>query len=170
MNYINAVGLIGTLILLFGAAWPPAKKKHVKQWLFITGNAVMLIYALANYLSSGGLFFFILLQILVNVGGWLGLTGLKQSLKNGLVGFLGFLMVVWALRIFEDKQTIFFILGLTLLAIGYTLNLGKTKQLLLSLGAGLVAYFSYVVWEPVFFVLNTFFALFSAYYYLKSPR
>ena len=51
MDYIFLAGLIGSLTLVTGAAWPEMKvKKHpvksVKNWLFAIGGLIMLIYAI----------------------------------------------------------------------------------------------------------------------------
>ncbi len=168
IHYVTGLGVLGAIVLLIGAAFPPKKNEHITEWLFIFGNALMFFYALLNYLHAKGLFFFILLQILVNVGGWLGLAKLKQGVKSKVVGLLGLAMILWSLFLFEDTSNIFFIIGLTLLALGFAFDKGRSKQLLLTIGSSLVAYFSYVVWDPVFLVLNSFFALFAAYYYLKK--
>ena len=171
MDIASSTGIVGAVILLIGAAWPIGNVKKesqsIKNWIFIAGNALMFAYALLNYYLGQGVFFFILLQLLVNVGGWLGVIEWRRGIENAIVGVLGMAMILWSLFLFEGGQTIFFIIGLTLLALGFSMNAGKNKQLLLMLGSGLVAYFSFLVWDPIFLGLNVFFALFSGYYLLQ---
>ena len=50
MNYTFLTGLIGSLVLVAGAAWPESKDvkratKSVRDWLFAIGGFIMLLYA-----------------------------------------------------------------------------------------------------------------------------
>ena len=55
------IGLIGSIILVAGAAYPAKKVSHpiksVKNWLFAIGGAVMFTYATMNYFEGGPIFF-----------------------------------------------------------------------------------------------------------------
>lgn len=70
MTLSFVIGLIGSLILVTGAARPVEKTKipykSVKNRLFGIGGLVMLLYAILGYLS-GGAIFFVILEILVTI-------------------------------------------------------------------------------------------------------
>ena len=65
MDYIFWIGIVGSLILVTGAALPePVGKIHpvksLKNWLFTGGGVLMFAYALLNYLGGGPVFFLFL--------------------------------------------------------------------------------------------------------------
>ena len=66
----SLVGIIGSLILIIGAALPDPVVQHPiasrKNQFFTIGNACMFTYAVLNYFAGGELLF-ILLQILIAV-------------------------------------------------------------------------------------------------------
>lgn len=57
MDTTLAVGILGALILLVGAAWPATRKnvpsvRSLKDRLFAVGAIIMLIYAYLGYLQG----------------------------------------------------------------------------------------------------------------------
>ncbi len=172
-DYIFLTGLIGSLILVTGAAWPEIKDtkhpmKSTKDWLFAIGSTTMLVFSLLGYLMADGAIFFVFLQgfILVAVVMMMLNTSDKTDLTVMSIAGIGF--IAWSLTLFEDYTTIIFILGLVGIGLGYTLEMGSVKRMLgLTIGAALIALFSFLVANWVFFWLNVFFALFSGYYLVR---
>jgi hypothetical protein len=171
MDYNFYIGVIGSIILVIGSAWPAQKVKHPvyskKNWLFAVGNLFMFIFAVLGYLSGGSIFF-IFLQILIAISTIMMMMDVAEKHVIPVISVSGLLLILWSLYLFEDYNTIFFILGLTVLALGFSLNTGTThRNIALSLGSILIAVFSYIEMNWVFFWLNAFFAVFSGYYAIK---
>ena len=168
------IGLLGSLILVTGSAWPDkiVKKPHqsVKNWLFGIGTFFMLIYSILNYLD-GGLVFFIFLQALTNIATILMLTDSPERISKPLIIGLGILLIAWSLNISQGINTLFFIIGLSGIALGYVMKGGTLRRnLALMLGSILIAVLSYLEASWIFFWLNAFFALFSGYYAWKVRK
>ena len=171
MDYIFYIGVVGSIILVTGAAWPIEKVKHPvqskKNWLFVVGNVLMFTFALLGYLN-GGPVFFIFLQGLVAVSSILMMLNAPDKVDIPIITIAGIGLRAWSLYLFEGYNTVFFILGLTGIGLGYTLEMGTVRRnLALTLGSILIAVFSFIEMSWVFFWLNTFFACFSGYYVLK---
>lgn len=171
MNILFLTGLIGSLFLVTGAAWPNPKKalhpaKARKNQLFAVGNVLMLLYAVLGYLG-GSPIFYVFLESLIAVSTVFMLLNANDRWASLGVGLAGLGFLVWSVFLFEDSSTIWFILGLTVLSIGFILKEPFKRNLTLALGSALIALFSYLTASPVFFWLNAFFALFSAYYVVK---
>ncbi len=171
MDYIFYIGVVGSLILVTGAAWPIEKVKHPvyskKNWLFAVGNVLMFTFAILGYLS-GGPVFFIFLQILIAVATIMMMIDIPDKIDIPVILISGAALIVWSLYLFEGYNTMFFILGLTGVGLGYTLEMGTVRRnLALTLGSILIAAFSFVEASWIFFWLNTFFACFSGYYVVK---
>src|SRR5690606_25771984 len=165
------IGLTGAIILVLGAAYPIKPVRHPTQsfnnWLFAIGGAFMFTYALLNYLN-GGPIFFVFLQILVNLAGVLMLANVKESISASTITLGGVALIVWSLALFEDMSTLFFILGLLGISMGYVFKVTSIhRYTALTLGSVLVSTFSYLQGDMIFFWLNAFFAIFSAYYVWK---
>ncbi|MAE68303.1 MAG: hypothetical protein QF793_01965 [Candidatus Peribacteraceae bacterium] len=162
------IGLIGSIILVTGAAWPALKVKHPvlsrKNQLFAVGNACMFAYAILQYFG-GGSFFFILEQILIAVSTVLMLLNTKDRIVAPVIALVGSGLIVYSLYLFQGMETVILIVGLTGLGIGFAMNPGsQRRQIALGIGSALIAYFSYLVKDPIFLWLNTFFAIFSFYH------
>lgn len=162
------IGLIGSIILVAGAAYPEKPGKHpaksLKNWLFAIGGVLMLIYSILNYLG-GGPIFFIFLQVLVNVSSIFMMANTPDHIDTPIIVSLGILLIIWSLTLFEGFSTSFFILGLIGIGMGYAMNGGTAKRnLSLALGSAMIAFFSYLESDWIFFWLNVFFCIFSAYY------
>lgn len=166
------IGLIGSLILVTGAAWPESKDvthpmKSIKNWLFALGGLAMLIYAILGY-TEGGAIFFVILEILVVIASFLMMLNTDDKIDTAVISISGLGLIVWSLYLFEGYNTIIFILGLAGLGLGYAFDMGTIRRgVALTLGSILVALFSYIEASWIFFWLNVFFALFSGYYLAK---
>lgn len=171
MQNINFwIGILGSLILVAGAAYPIEKVtspiKSKKNWLFAVGGLFMLTYSIINYMQ-GGPIFFVMLQILVNISSILMMLNTPDKFDVSILSIAGIALIIWALNLFEGYNTVFFIIGLLGIGIGYALNGGTVKRnLALTVGSALIAIFSYIEASWIFFWLNVFFALFSGYYVL----
>jgi len=171
MDYIFYIGLIGSIILVTGAAWPIEKVKHPvyskKNWLFAIGGVFMLIFSILGYLA-GGPVFFIFLQVLVAISSLMMMLNVPDKYDVPIIVISGIALIIWSLFLFEGYNTVFFILGLTGIGLGYTLQMGTVRRnLALTLGSLLIAVFSFVEASWIFFWLNSFFAVFSGYYVVK---
>lgn len=169
------LGLLGSLVLVAGAAWPDTKKinhptKSVKNWLFALGGFVMLVYAILGY-EQGGPIFFIFLEVLVVFASILMMLNTDDSFDMPVISVCGLGLILWSLYLFDGYNTIFFILGLCGIGLGYAFKMGSLRRdVALTLGSILIAVFSYIESSWIFFWLNTFFAVFSAYYLFKNPQ
>lgn len=175
MDYIFAAGLLGSLTLVTGSAWPEGKQgsapvKSIKNWLFAIGALIMLTYSTLGYLN-GGAIFYIFLQALVIIASVMMMLDTNDKTDITVISLAGIIIIGWSLYLFEDYSTILFIFGLIGIALGYTLQANTARrQLALVLGSLLIALFSYLVKDWIFFWLNTFFAIFSGYYLIKALR
>ena len=173
MDYIFLTGLAGSLVLVTGAAWPIAKEKivplkSVKNWLFAIGGLIMLLYAILGYMT-GGPIFFVFLEILVVIASVLMMINISDVIDTTIISITGAAFITWSLYLFEGYNTIFFIIGLSGIGLGYAFEMGTLRRsLALMLGSILIAIFSYIEASWVFFWLNAFFALFSGYYVVKA--
>jgi len=162
------IGLTGALILVAGAAYPERHVTHpaksLKNWLFAIGGLCMLVYSTLNYIA-GGPIFFIFLQALVNVASIFMMLNVPDTIDTPLIGLTGLGMIAWSLYLFEGYITVFFIIGLSGIGMGYAMEGGTFRRdAALTLGSALIALFSYLTASWIFFWLNIFFAIFSGYY------
>ena len=169
MNYIFLTGLLGSLVLITGAAWPDIKDvqhptKSIKNWLFAIGSFVMFLYAIFGY-QQGGSIFFVILQILVIISSILMMLNTPDKVDIPVLSISSLGLIIWSLYLFEGYNTIFFILGLCGIGFGYAFQMGTLRRSIsLTLGSVLIALFSYIEASWIFFWLNVFFAIFSSYY------
>lgn len=174
MDHIFLTGLTGAVTLLIGAAWPESKGKpfySTKDWLFACGSVLMLVYALLNYFFGTGSVFFILLELLVLVSSVMMMLDLDDRIDDIVLSIAGIGFIAWSLFLYQGLNTIFFIVGLTGIGLGYTQKTGTIRRFTaLTLGSLLIAVFSYLGGDWIFFWLNAFFALFSGYYLVKVVR
>jgi len=175
MNLPFLTGLIGSLICVMGAAWPEPKiaihpVKSTKNWLLAIGGLAMLTYAILNYLQGGPIFFAIL-QTLVVIASILMLLDTPDKVDIPVITTGGLILIVWSLMLFDGYQTVIFVLGLCGIGLGYALKMGSLKRIVaLTLGSALIAIFSYLGSDWIFFWLNVFFAIFSGYYVYKHAK
>lgn len=173
MDYILLTGIWGGLVTVCGAAYPEEKVSRslysVKNWLLAIGALILTGYACLNYFFGSGSFFFVLLEMLVIVASVMMMAELPDTTDTIVLSIAGAGFIVWSLLLYEGLQTIYFIAGLTGIALGYAFKMGSVRRsLALTLGSGLIAYFSYLGNSPVFLWLNVFFCLFSLYYLIKD--
>lgn len=177
MDYIFWTGVLGSLVLVTGAAWPEPKKdtkhpiKSIKNWLFaIGGGVILLIYSIINY-QQGGPVFFVMLQILVAVSSILMMLNTPDKVDIPILAISSLGLIIWSLYLFEGYNTVFFILGLSGIGLGYAFQMGTLRRnVALTLGSILIALFSYIEASWIFFWLNVFFSIFSAYYLYKCLK
>ncbi|MEI7480581.1 MAG: hypothetical protein WCJ59_03045 [bacterium] len=169
MNYIFNTGLFGSLILILGAAWP---EPHTvirpiipyKNWLLAIGGVVMFIYAILNYVH-GGPIFFVILQILVLISSLLMMFNSSDKTDSIVLGVSALGLVVWSVLLFNGYNTIIFILGLAGIGLGYAFEMKSLRRVLaITLGSALIALFSYLEANWIFFWLNLFFTIISVWY------
>jgi hypothetical protein len=174
MNYIFLTGLTGALTLVLGAAWPEEKGKpfySTKNWFFAFGALFMLGYAMLNFFFATGSIFFILLELMVIVASVLMMLDTSDRIDTIVLTLSGLAFIVWSVLLYEGVNTIFFIIGLTGVSLGYAFKMGTARRFLaLTVGSVLIALFSYFVGDMIFLGLNAFFAIFSAYYLAKVFR
>ncbi|MBI4995244.1 hypothetical protein HZC21_06460 [Candidatus Peregrinibacteria bacterium] len=164
---------MGSLILIAGAAWPEAKDikhpaKSLKNWLFAIGGLIMFLYAFLGY-QQGGPIFFVILQIMVGISSILMMLNTSDKVDTPILIISSLGLIIWSLYLFEGYNTILFILGLCGIGLGYAFQMGTLRRsIALTLGSVLIALFSYMEASWIFFWLNVFFAIFSAYYVCKG--
>ena len=168
----TTIGILGGITLVIGAAYPVRKVRHpvqsTKNWLFAVGGAIMLLYSLLNY-QAGGPIFFIFLQVLVNISSVMMMLNTPDSIDTPIIIVAGLALIVWSLQLFEGYNTIFFIIGLSGIGLGYAFEMGTLRRgIALTFGSALIALFSYIEASWIFFWLNVFFALFSGWYLWKQ--
>lgn len=174
-DYIFYIGLAGAIILVLGAAAPDRKVSHptksLKNWLLALGGVFMLVYSSLDYMN-GGLVFFVFLQGLVNVASLLMMLNVSDKIDVPVISVAAVALIGWSLFLFEGYNTVFFILGLAGIGLGYAMDSATFRRnMALLLGSILIALFSYLEKSWIFFWLNVFFAIFSAYYTWKFiPR
>lgn len=174
MNITFLVGLVGSLVLVSGAAYPDKHVSHpaksVKNWLFAIGGLLMLTYSTLNYLAGGSIFF-IFLQLFVNISSVFMMLNVSDRIDTPILAVAGLGFIIWSLFLFEGYNTAFFILGLSGIGMGYAMETGTFRRdLSLTLGSALIALFSYIEASWIFFWLNVFFAIFSGYYTWKQSK
>ncbi|PIQ78479.1 hypothetical protein COV82_00820 [Candidatus Peregrinibacteria bacterium CG11_big_fil_rev_8_21_14_0_20_46_8] len=172
MDYIFVTGIIGSLVLVTGAAWPESKKarhpvQSAKNWLFAIGGLILLLYALLGYLN-GGPIFFVFLEVLILIASILMMLNVPDRIDIPVILGCAAILIIWSLALFEDYRTIIFILGLAGVGLGYAFDMRSLKRdAALTGGSILIAFFSYTEGSWIFFWLNVFFAIFSAFYLFK---
>jgi len=175
MDYIFWIGVIGSLILVTGAAWPnPKTAQHparsIKNWLFAIGSTTLFLYSILNYID-GGPIFFVLLQILVFISILLMMLNSNDKVDVPIIAVSSLALIIWSFFIFESFNTIIFVVGLCGIGLGYAFQTGSTRRdLALTLGSILIALFSHLEASWIFFWLNVFFAIFSGYYLVKGLK
>ncbi|MCD6461729.1 MAG: hypothetical protein J7L61_03195 [Thermoplasmata archaeon] len=172
MDAALLLGVLGAAVLVAGAGWPePAERVHptgsVKNWLLSAGAVVMLAYAVLKYLG-GGPVFFVFLQTLVVAASILMMADVPERVNVLVIPACGILLVLWSLLLFEDYTTVLFILGLSAVGLGYVFEMATLRRSLsLTAGGVLIAVFSYLGGNWIFFWMNASFAALSGSYTLK---
>lgn len=175
MNLTFFTGLMGSLILVTGAAWPESEDaehpaKSAKNWLLALGGLTMFLYALFGW-QQGGPVFFVMLEGLVVIASIFMMLNTPDTIDTPIIALSGLGFIVWSLYLFEGVNTVFFILGLCGIGLGYAFQMGTLRRsVALTVGSALIALFSYIEASWIFFWLNVFFALFSGYYVYRGVK
>jgi len=171
MDMIFLTGIWGGLVVVLGAAFPEEKGRpttSVKNWLLATGGLILLVYATLNYFFGAGSLFFVFLEGLVIVASVLMMLDTSDKIDTIVLGLAGAGFIAASLLLYQGLSTIYFIVGLTGVALGYALKQGSIQRFAsLVIGSVLIALFSYLSGDWIFFGLNVFFAIFSAYYLVR---
>lgn len=161
-------GFIGSIILVIGAGWPEIKGENhptrsIKNRLFTFGGLTMLIYAILGY-QAGGPVFFIFLEVLIVMAGILMMLNINEKVASIIISASGLGFIAWSLTIFESLNTVFFAIGLTGIGLGYVFKAGTLRRYIsLILGSLLIAIFSFIEANWIFFWLNLIFAVLSGF-------
>ncbi len=171
----SAIGIVGCVVLALGAALPDRSLPHawlsLKNWCFAAGAVVMLVYAVVNYFAAGAPVFFVFLETLMVVSSVLMLIDVPERIDIPIILVLSAVLIAWSLFLFHEHQTIFFVLGLAAIAIGYVAKSGTVhREAALLIGSVLILLFSYWTAAWLFFWLNVFFALFSGLHVWKAAQ
>lgn len=174
MTLSFVIGLVGSLVLVTGAAWPiettKVPYKSVKNRLFAIWWLIMLLYAVLGYVS-GWPVFFVFLEVLVAIASVLMMLNTNDRFDTTVLSISGAALIIRSLTLFEWYSTIIFILGLAWLGLGYAFKMNTLRRdIALMMGSAIVALFSYLEASRIFFWLNVFFALFSLYYTIQFIR
>jgi len=164
---IFLTGLLSSIILMIGSAWPERPFKH---WIFGIGNFGMLVYAILAFYLEANPIFFVLLEILCAASSVLILMNIKEKISTRLILLSALALLIWSFFLFEDSTTVFFILGLSALAVGFTSKDNVNRTAVFLLGCILISTFSFIKGEMIFFWLNAVFVLFSGFYLLNALR
>lgn len=166
------IGVLWSLVLLVGAAYPqePKIKKPIqskKNRLFGIWWLIMLVYAIMWYLSWWSIFF-VFLEVLIAISSILMMLNTNDRFDAVVLGISWLALIVRSFYLFEWYATVIFVLGLAWLGLGYAFKMGSFRRdLALTIWSLLVAFFSYLEANRIFFFLNIFFAIFSLYYTIK---
>lgn len=159
------IGILGGIILVCGAAYPDRPNVRpltsIKDWLFALGGLAMLVYSIMNYLAGGSVFF-VFLQGLVNLSSVFMMLETDDRIDTPVMIVATLALIAWSLWLIPGINTVIFILGLSGIGIGYCSTGGTIRRnMALLLGSALVAFFSFIEGNMIFFWLNVFFAGFS---------
>lgn len=174
MNSIFLIGTLGAVITVLGVAWPSPKHTSspycTKNYVFAVGNSLMFAYAVLQY-TQGGTLFFVLLECLVVIATILMFASKSDTINTYILTLSGAVFVGWSLYISKDVYTILFIIGLTILCLGYSFTINTLRRYVaFTVGSLCIAIFSYLEANWIFFALNIFFAVFSGWYLLLRAR
>jgi len=173
MDYSFWIGILGSLVLVTGAAWSiPRRLKNplesTKDRLFLIGSSIMLLFAWIGY-YNGLSIFFLILQILVVIAGILMMLNTNDKVDTIILSISWLVLVIRSLFLFQWYTTIIFIVWLVVLGFGYAFKTGSLRRdIALTLWSAFVAWFSFLEPNWIYFGLNVFFAIFSWYYLIKN--
>jgi hypothetical protein len=175
MDLTLATGLLGSVCVVVGAAWPdkPGSQTHrtsVKNWLLASGGVIMLTYALLGYLQ-GGPIFFVFLEAMIVVASILMMLDTDERIDVAILGVVGLGLAGASLFLFEGYRTLLFVIGLVAIGLGYTFETGSLRRdVCFCVGRALIALFSYLQASWVFFWLNLVSTVFASAYLPRHFR
>ena len=166
MDSIFLLGVTGGALLVLGSLLP--EKSHAlphqsaKNWLFVMGNFFMFLFSLFDYLFQSGVFFFVLLQIIVNIASALMMLRASEKKSTLFLLAVGMVCTVWSLILEQNGTTLLFVAGLIGISLGFVFAEGSVRRNgAFFLGSSCIVMFSYMNEAWIFFWLNGFFAFFS---------
>lgn len=152
------IGLLGSALLIVGVM---TQSEQRKNRLFALGNVCMFAYALMGY-GEGGTIFFVIQQLFIMLSTFCMLLRVPDRIDTTILTLGGILLIGWSFFLFEGYGTVIFVVGLALLGIGFAMDMGTRKRdIALLLGSLLIAIFSFLMRDWIFFALNALFAVFS---------
>lgn len=173
MDYSFWLGIIGSLILVSGAAWPiPRKLKNArastKDRLLLIWSLIMFLFALIWYYNWSSIFF-VILEILVIISCVLMMSNTNDRVDATVLSVSWIALVIRSLYLFQWYTTIIFIIWLVVLGLWYAFDTWSLRRdIALTVWSIFVALFSLLEPNRIFFWLNLFFAIFSWYYLVKN--
>jgi len=173
MDYSFWVGILGSLFLVAGAAWPIPKKlknpaKSTKNWLLLIWSIILFLFSWLGYYNWLSIFFLIL-QIMIIIAGILMMLNTNDKFDATVLSVSWLGLIIWSLYLFEWYTTLIFILWLVVLWFGYAFKTGSLRRdIALTVWSIFIAWFSILEPNWIFFGLNVFFAIFSWYYLVKN--
>jgi len=175
MNTSLMIGILGAVMLIIGLLWKDKKginhpTQSTKNWLLGVGAFIMLIYSIMGYLSGTGAIFFIFLQSLVVLSSVLMMLNVPDKTASLMIIIVGIILLIWSVALFENFGLLFFIAGLVGIGLGFVLKKPMSRNIGFGLGGALIALFSYIGANWVFFWLNVFFGLISGYFVIKEIK
>ena len=174
LDPIFIIWIIWAILLVIWSALPEENVKPIKSkkdWLFSIWTLIMLVYAVANLLYWDWSIFFIILEIFAIITCILMLIDIDDKIDTIFITISGLILISWSIFISQDFNTVYFILWLTGIWLGFAFKTGSLRRdIWLTIWSVLIAVFSYLVGSWIFFWLNVFFALFSGYYFIKNLK
>lgn len=174
MDITLSVGIIGSLILVLGAAWPEHKRgkpiTSTKNWLLAFGGFLMFAYAILNYINGGSILF-VILEVMIMISIVLMMLNTNDHIDSIVLLITSAILTICSLILSRDYYTILFIIGLMGTGLGYAFKPRTLRRTIaLTLGSMLIAIFSYLEASWIFFYLNIIFMLLSGYYLIQYIR
>jgi len=175
MNTTFLIWLIWSLVLVAWAARPEPKKiiksiKSTKNRLFLIWACVLTIFARLGYNDWWTIFFFIL-EIFVIISSILMMLDTNDTIDITILSLSWLWLIIRSLYLFEGYSTIIFIIWLIGIWLWYAFTMWSIRrEIALMLWWILIAIFSYLQPNRVFFWVNIFFAIFSWYYLIENIR
>lgn len=166
MNTTLWIGTLGSFLVVIGAALPgKSGEKPIfskRNWLLLSGAVALFAYAWMRW-QGGGSVFFVLLEALVIAGSVLMMLGTSDRIDFFIIGGATALFAGLSLAFAQETDTLFFIVGLGGIGLGYAWEAGTwRREAALFTGSILIASYSALEGEIVFLSLNILFAFFSA--------
>jgi hypothetical protein len=104
----------------------------------------MLLYAVFGYLQGGELFY-VFLEVFISIGSVLMMLDLDDRIDAIVLATGGAVFVIWSLMLFKGYDTVIFVIGLSILALGYTFKMRSLRRdVSLTCGSALISVFSYI--------------------------
>ncbi len=87
----------------------------------------MLLYAFLGY-QQGGPIFFVFLETLVVIASVLMMLNTPDKIDTPIIAIIGLGLIIWSLYLFDSYNTVFFILGLSGIGLGYAFKMATLRR------------------------------------------